>query len=318
VVVITVTDVSQPPSFVSISPQNVFVGDTLRFSIVATDPTDPGGPNLTLTVLDTLNHSAFVDSGGGIGGYEFAPDSNQVGTDTVRFVCTDGGSPPLADTMEVVIGIKAVNHPPVLDPIGPRTVSEGDTLSFMVTASDPDGDSLTLSAGPLPPNATFTDNGDGTGDFLFTPDYTQSGTYEVLFVASDGAVAVAATSKLKTMVKAMMGKDDRKQDEALADSELVTIDVLEVGNQQPVLDSVGPQTVAEGDTLGILVSASDPDNDFLSLSAENLPPNSTFEDYGGGTGMFIFMVGLLLAITCALMIFALFFTDISLKKESSK
>jgi len=36
------------------------------------------------------------------------------------------------------------------------------------------------------------------------------------------------------------------------------------------------------------------------------------------TGMFIFMVGLLLAITCALMIFALFFTDISLKKESSK
>ncbi len=293
VVVITVTDVNQPPSFVPIPPQSIFVGDTLRFSMVATDSTDPVGPNLALTVLDTLDHSAFVDSGGGIGGYEFAPDSNQVGTDTVRFVCTDGGSPPLADTLEVVIDIRAVNHPPVLDPIGPRTVTEGDTISFTVTASDPDGDSLTLSVGPLPSNATFTDNGDGTGDFLFTPDYTKSGTYEILFIASDGAVAtsgraLATTSKLITIGGDMMGIGDFKQDEALADSELVTIDVLEAGNQQPVLDSVGSQTVAEGDSLSILVSASDPDNEFPSLSAEDLPPNCTFEDYGDGTGMFVF------------------------------
>jgi len=32
------------------------------------------------------------------------------------------------------------NRPPSLDPIGDRSVDEGATLSFVITASNPDGD----------------------------------------------------------------------------------------------------------------------------------------------------------------------------------
>jgi hypothetical protein len=55
-----------------------------------------------------------------------------------------------------------LNRPPVLNPIGNRTATTGQSLHFVVTASDPDGDAVSLSAQNLPPGATF----DGaTGQF---------------------------------------------------------------------------------------------------------------------------------------------------------
>src|SRR5262249_46340398 len=37
------------------------------------------------------------------------------------------------------------NHPPVLSSIGNRTAPQGQTLTFVVSATDPDGDPLTLT-----------------------------------------------------------------------------------------------------------------------------------------------------------------------------
>ena len=68
----------------------------------------------------------------------------------------------------------------------PRTVIEADSLLFTVTAADPDSTIPALTALGLPVNATFNDNGDGSGDFRFLPDYGQSGSYQILFIASDG------------------------------------------------------------------------------------------------------------------------------------
>ena len=102
------------------------------------------------------------------------------------------------------------NDAPVWDSIGAKTIDEGQTLEFRVSASDPDGDSLILTA-DLPPNASFLDSGNGAGSFTFNPTFTQSGLYNVTFIASDGS---------------------------LADSESVSITVNESGNQAPVLDSI--------------------------------------------------------------------------------
>ena len=67
-----------------------------------------------------------------------------------------------------------VNHPPVFDPIPSYTATPGQLLSFTVQASDPDGDSLILTAniGGSPVGsvgATFTDNGNNTGTLSWTP-----------------------------------------------------------------------------------------------------------------------------------------------------
>jgi hypothetical protein len=144
--------------------------------------------------------------------------------------------------------------------VGNKLRSEGDSLRFTVTASDPDGDSLLLSAGPLPLNASFVDNGDGTGDFLFAPDFMQSGEYDITFVASDGS---------------------------LADSELVTITVMNV-NRPPVLDSIGSKSVVQGDTLRFTITADDPDGDAVTITADSLPANASLVDDGEGRGHFFF------------------------------
>jgi hypothetical protein len=89
--------------------------------------------------------------------------------------------------------ITAANQAPVLDEIGPQAVVEGENLGFTISASDPDGVAPELIAEDVPLNATFDDNGDGTGDFDFNPDYDQAGDYYVRFIATDGSLADTGT-----------------------------------------------------------------------------------------------------------------------------
>lgn len=75
--------------------------------------------------------------------------------------------------------------PPVLDPIGNKTVAEGELLQFTVNATDIDGDPLTYSASGLPEGATFDP---ATRVFSWTPDFNQAGTPspQVTFNVTDG------------------------------------------------------------------------------------------------------------------------------------
>ena len=153
------------------------------------------------------------------------------------------------------------NAPPVLDSIGPKEVNEGALLSFLVSASDPDGTTPELSTSVLPDSAVFADSGNGTGGFEWTPTYAQAGTYEITFYATDDSLA--------------------------QDSEVVSITVNDV-NRSPVLDSIRAKEVFEGDSLEFVISASDPDGDSVVLSAVNLPANASFADSGNGHGLFTF------------------------------
>ena len=80
--------------------------------------------------------------------------------------------------------------PPELQFINDVTGNEGEQVSFIVTASDPDGTIPTLSTSTLPVYATFVDQGDGTGIFDWTPVAGQAGRYEITFSASDGVHSV--------------------------------------------------------------------------------------------------------------------------------
>jgi hypothetical protein len=64
--------------------------------------------------------------------------------------------------------------------------NEGTLITFGVSATDPDGDHVTLTALGTPSGATFTDNGDNTGTFSWTPSFTQAGSYSVTFRGNDG------------------------------------------------------------------------------------------------------------------------------------
>ena len=142
----------------------------------------------------------------------------------------------------------------ILDPIGDRKVDPGDLLWFLVTASDPDGDELTLTASNLPDGATFIDNGDGTGEFCCKTTADDEGVYSsILFRVTDSS--------------------------GLSDSEEITITVA------ILMILVWSELVINYSNLAscsrfFILSASDPDEDELTFTATNLPPGAIFTDNG--------------------------------------
>ena len=161
---------------------------------------------------------------------------------------TDGSTPP------------PTNNAPVLAAIGNQTLYEGETLNVNVSATDADGDALTYSTVNLPAFATFTDNGDGTAVLNLAPQTGDASMSNIIIEVSDGTDT---------------------------DDETVTVNVNEVvvANNAPVLAAIGNQTLNEGETLNVNVSATDADGDILYLTATNLPSFATFTDSGDGTAV---------------------------------
>ncbi len=78
------------------------------------------------------------------------------------------------------------NNPPSISAIGDFTLVESNSQSVTATASDPDGDVLTLTASGTPSFASFVDNNNGTGTFNFSPQLGDAGSYPISVSASDG------------------------------------------------------------------------------------------------------------------------------------
>ncbi|MBI3873104.1 MAG: T9SS type A sorting domain-containing protein [candidate division Zixibacteria bacterium] len=80
----------------------------------------------------------------------------------------------------------------------PLSVNQGDLLTFNVTATDPEGDSLNLTASNLPTGATFIPSNPVrgralvTGTYRWTPNFSQSGSFVVSFQARDDSNAASA------------------------------------------------------------------------------------------------------------------------------
>ncbi len=100
---------------------------------------------------------------------------------------------------QVAIALK-INGPPVLTVPGPQVGTYSDALTFGISATDPDGDSITLGASGLPASLTFTDHGNGTGTIGGSLTAIP-GVYVATFTANDGHnPAVSATVEI-TIIK---------------------------------------------------------------------------------------------------------------------
>ncbi|MBI2629241.1 hypothetical protein HYW74_04105 [Candidatus Pacearchaeota archaeon] len=69
---------------------------------------------------------------------------------------------------------------PIFNSISDRTILENQTIEFSVNAVDLDGDNITYTANNLPSGASFENQ-----RFLWTPTFSQSGIYNVRFIATD-------------------------------------------------------------------------------------------------------------------------------------
>ncbi|BBO84834.1 hypothetical protein DSCO28_54000 [Desulfosarcina ovata subsp. sediminis] len=83
-----------------------------------------------------------------------------------------------------------------LNPIGDQTVNALDSLTIPVTATDTEGSSITLSVHGMPDFASFTDNGDGTGEIVCNPPEDVAPYYDIKVIAETGETAVVETFRL--------------------------------------------------------------------------------------------------------------------------
>ena len=138
------------------------------------------------------------------------------------------------------------NLAPRLTPLAGITVAEGSPIAFTVSASDPNGDQLTLSLNNPPGFVSLIDNGNGTATISVNPGYTHAGTYTLNITASDGE---------------------------LSDSARVTL-IVEETNRSPVIvvnpiPGIQEALSALGREVTISGRVSDPDGDDLAIQWYN-------------------------------------------------
>jgi hypothetical protein len=176
--------------------------------------------------------------------FSWTPSYSQSGTYQITFKADDGYGGISSETIDIVVNNK--NGAPILTLIDNKIIDEGSTLTFSISSTDPDGDTLTYSTSSLPNGATFNAT---TRTFSWTPTYTQSGTYLATFSANDGHGGI--------------------------DSKTITITVNNV-NRSPMLNSIGNKSVDENMIITFIISATDPDGDTLTYSASSLPNGAIF------------------------------------------
>ena len=246
-VTVTVTDVNEAPVLGAIADQDVTEDAAITpIQVTVTDPDQ--GDSATVTVTALPAGLTYNPSTRRIGGTPTVP-----GSSAVTVTATDGD---LTASRTFTIVVANVNDKPVIAPVSDRNATEDTAIApIVITASDEDGDTVTLSTSTLPTGLSFNA---ATGTISGTP--TVAGSFLVTVTATDG--------------KGGQATDD------------FTIVVAAV-NDAPVITSISPSSLSgtedEAFDEDVTVVAVDEDGDDLDLSVSGLPAGLTGTDNGDGT-----------------------------------
>ena len=167
-------------------------GSTVTLSGTAT-PKAAGNTNLSYEWRQSSGPSVTLTNGNTSQASFVAPASSRT---SFRLVITD------ADGLQATsnaVDVRA-NGTPTLAVVPPVNATAGDTVSFRVTATDPDNDPLTFSATGLPVNATFNST---SGDFSWPASV--AGSYTLTITASDGTFTSATQTVTLTVTAPRRG-----------------------------------------------------------------------------------------------------------------
>ncbi|MCC6007963.1 MAG: tandem-95 repeat protein, partial [Rhodobacteraceae bacterium] len=96
---------------------------------------DADGDPLMIEIVTGPDHGQIDLAGDGA--LSYTPDPGYVGSDELTYRVSDGFA--TSNIVEVSITVEQVNDPPVIAPLDPVTIDEGETLRVTPSATDPDG-----------------------------------------------------------------------------------------------------------------------------------------------------------------------------------
>ncbi|WEF10710.1 putative Ig domain-containing protein [Pectobacterium actinidiae] len=269
---LTVTNTNDAPVVSgTLPPQSVAQDGGFSFTVPAGTFSDPDGDTLTLsaTLADGSPLPAWLSFNPATGTFSGTPGNADVGSLSIKITATDPSSAAISTTFGLTV--TNVNDAPVLaTPIPAQSVSQDGSLNFTVPAgtfTDPDGDTLTLSAtlangSPLPAWLSFNP---ATGTFFGTPGNTDVGSLSIKITATDPSNAAISTT--------------------------FSLTVTNVNDAPVVATPIPAQSVSQDGSLNFTVPAgtfTDPDGDTLTLSATlaNGSPLPAWLSFNPATGTF--------------------------------
>jgi hypothetical protein len=149
-------------------------GDPLTYAWAQTAPASPMGTFSSTTVANPT---------------WTAPDVTATGTYTLRVTVSDGQGGSAQGSID--ISVVKVNRPPTVGATisGPTTLLAGNTGSFSITASDPDGDTLTYAwsqTTPETPQGTFVGSTTGASAQWYSPAMGSQTSFTLSVSVTDG------------------------------------------------------------------------------------------------------------------------------------
>ncbi|WP_442910747.1 putative Ig domain-containing protein, partial [Kluyvera sp. CHPC 1.2972] len=247
---LTIITGSPPVVSTPVPPQSVAQNSNLSFTLPAGTFTDPDSDPLTLsaTLADGSALPAWLNFDPVTGTFSGTPDNADVGSLSIKVTATDTARNSVSTTFNLTV--TNVNDAPVVSmPIPLQAVWQGQSLSFTVPAgtfSDPDGDTLTLSATLTSGSAlpTWLHFNPTTGTFSGTPGNADVGNLNIRLTATDPDNASVST--------------------------IFNLLVVNVNDAPEVAITIPTQSVAQDGSFSLTVPAGtfvDPDGDTLTLSA---------------------------------------------------
>lgn len=210
---ITVNAVNDAPEVAVNTGLNVREGEarTITMGQLETSDVDDGPADLDYTVtvqptagnllLDGETATTFTQADINSGSLAYEHTNLEITSDSFEFTVADGGE----DGAQPATGTFEINVLTILSEIPDQTFGSGlGTVTIPVAAAIIDGDVPELSATGLPEYGSFTDHGDGTGLFTFTPLPGQEGTTEGITLNAETMDGTDSVSFDATVVEGPM------------------------------------------------------------------------------------------------------------------
>ncbi len=181
----TVPQVNVAPVLAFVADKVVAENELLLFTTPASDSNVPAQP-LTWSLAAGAPAGASIGSTNGV--FNWRPGETDGGSQfPITVIVADNGAPSLSATQRFIVTVFKTNDAPALMQTADKFVAQGDVLTFVMTATDPDipAQQLTFSLDPdgLPAGAAI----DATnGIFTWTPDESYvPGVYDVRVRVTD-------------------------------------------------------------------------------------------------------------------------------------
>lgn len=144
--------------------------------------TDVDSPLLVYSIVSNGAKGTATITNPFTGAYTYTPNANANGSDSFTFKANDGFLDSNTATISVTITIPPVNNPPVITSTAVTTATQNVLYSHQVTATDPDGNTLSYSLTTSPSGMIINPS---SGLISWTPTDAQVGKNKVTVKVTD-------------------------------------------------------------------------------------------------------------------------------------